>query len=77
MLFIDGDHREEAIRLDLAAWSDKLAPRAIVLFHDYGHPRWPDVATVVDEWAWQHRDNVAAIGRVDDLVGFRWRLKSG
>jgi predicted O-methyltransferase YrrM len=34
VLFVDGDHREEAVRADLAHWSPHVAPGGHLLFHD-------------------------------------------
>ena len=34
LLFIDGDHREEAVRADFEHWSPVVRPRGHVLFHD-------------------------------------------
>jgi predicted O-methyltransferase YrrM len=34
LLFIDGDHREEAVRADFERWAPLLAPRGDLLFHD-------------------------------------------
>jgi predicted O-methyltransferase YrrM len=35
LLFVDGDHRYEAVKADVEAWSPHLAPGAVVAFHDY------------------------------------------
>jgi predicted O-methyltransferase YrrM len=35
-LFVDGDHSEEAVEADLAAWLPKLKPGGIVALHDIG-----------------------------------------
>ena len=32
-----------------AAWRGALAPGAIVVFHDYGHPAYPGVREAVNE----------------------------
>jgi predicted O-methyltransferase YrrM len=34
LVFIDGDHAEEACRLDWELWSPAVAPGGVVLFHD-------------------------------------------
>jgi len=39
LLFIDGDHRQEAARADFDAWIPHIAPNAWVCFHDYSNPR--------------------------------------
>lgn len=36
LLFIDGDHSYEAVKIDLTAWVHRLRAGAIVVFHDYG-----------------------------------------
>jgi hypothetical protein len=45
-LFIDGDHRYEAVRADFAAWQPHLAPGAIVAFDDSD---FADVARAIAE----------------------------
>lgn len=35
-IFFDGDHSEEAIRTDVAAWLPKLRPGGLAVFHDIG-----------------------------------------
>lgn len=58
LLFLDGDHSEEGVRRDWAAYRPHLAPGAIVAFHDIG---WADgVQRVVAEevssrLAWERR----------------------
>lgn len=49
LIFIDGDHREAAVRMDLYAWRPLLAEGGIFCGHDYGFDNWPDVKAVVDE----------------------------
>ena len=43
LLFIDGDHREHAARLDLRSWQPHLSRNAVVCFDDYAgsHPGVP------------------------------------
>ncbi len=48
LLFIDTDHGRESVLADYAAWKDKLAPGAHVLFHDYCLV-WPEVVQAVNE----------------------------
>jgi hypothetical protein len=77
-LFIDGDHEEEAVRLDWEAWSRWVAPGGVVLFHDAREGRpggWGQAGptVVVDElfrerplpgWAIvAERDTVVAVER--------------
>lgn len=37
--FIDGDHRLEAVREDIAAWWPHVAVGGLLAGHDWGHPR--------------------------------------
>lgn len=37
LIFVDGDHREAAVRSDLGYW-DLLRPGGLILFHDYSPP---------------------------------------
>lgn len=52
LLFIDGDHSENAVRADVAAWTPHLADGATVAFDDYNTPRNPGVKAVVDALGW-------------------------
>lgn len=38
-LFIDGDHRTEAIKADIKRYVPLVMPRGIVVFHDYKHTK--------------------------------------
>jgi len=35
LLFIDGDHRYEAVAADIAGWTPKIVPGGYVIFHDF------------------------------------------
>ena len=49
LLFVDGDHRYEAVIEDVANARRILRPGAILAGHDYTHPSWPGVKRAVDE----------------------------
>ncbi|MHB8233808.1 MAG: class I SAM-dependent methyltransferase [Solirubrobacteraceae bacterium] len=49
LLFIDSEHERRPVLDAFAAWRDALAPGAVVVFHDYGHPRYPGVRQAVGE----------------------------
>ena len=54
-VFIDADHRYEAVRADIAAWRPRVRRGGILCGHDYFSPRnakgqW-GVKRAVDEWA--------------------------
>jgi predicted O-methyltransferase YrrM len=38
LLFIDGDHSEPAVMADLCVWIPKMAPKSVLLMHDYTEP---------------------------------------
>lgn len=48
LLFIDGDHREGAVRRDFSAWEPHLAHGAIIAFDDHRQDRFPGVVQVVN-----------------------------
>jgi predicted O-methyltransferase YrrM len=53
LLFIDSEHERQPVLDAFAAWRGALAPGAVVVFHDYAHPRYPGVRQAVDELALQ------------------------
>jgi predicted O-methyltransferase YrrM len=53
LLFIDSEHERQPVLDAFAAWHGALAPGAVVVFHDYGHPRYPGVREAVAELALQ------------------------
>ena len=48
LVFIDADHRYEAVRDDVAAWSPLVADGGILCGHDF-NPKWPGVVWAVSE----------------------------
>ena len=49
LLFIDSSHELEPTLAEVATWRPVLAPGALVVFDDYGHPDYPGVADAVAE----------------------------
>lgn len=49
-VFIDGDHRYEAVIDDIINSMRWLSPNGIISGHDYGHESWPGVKQAVDEF---------------------------
>jgi predicted O-methyltransferase YrrM len=73
LLFLDGDHSAQGIANDFAAWSPHLAPRGLLVFHDVGNPRAPDVeafyrSTVLGSGKWRELLGVVSL-RVVERVG--------
>lgn len=50
LLFIDADHRYEAVKADIEAWTPILVSRATVVFHDYLLLGTAGVRRAVDEF---------------------------
>lgn len=50
LLFVDGDHREGAVRRDFAAWEPHLARNAVIAWDDH-RVGFPGVMAVVDRLA--------------------------
>jgi predicted O-methyltransferase YrrM len=63
-LFIDSSHELEETVATFEAWRPRLAPGAIVVFHDYGDPQYPGVEQAVEQ--------LGLDGRATDRV-FIWR----
>lgn len=49
MVFLDGDHRYEAVLADIDRALTYLETRGLICGHDYGHKKWPGVKRAVDE----------------------------
>ena len=49
LVFVDGDHRYEACRLDIERYRPIVAPGGLLAGHDYARRDWPGVARAVDE----------------------------
>ncbi|KKM06937.1 hypothetical protein LCGC14_1738950 [marine sediment metagenome] len=72
LLFIDADHRYEAVSADFWAWSPKVVPFGIVAFHDYkgarptsGVNRFVDTELVGHGWRIVHQvGSLCAVQRV-------------
>lgn len=45
-VFIDADHREDAVAADIKAWRSKVRPGGLLCGHDYS-PRFPGVVSAV------------------------------
>jgi predicted O-methyltransferase YrrM len=65
LLFIDSSHEREPTLSEVATWRPVLAPGALVVFDDYGHPDYPGVAEAVAE--------LGAVGEARASL-YLWRL---
>ena len=57
LLFIDSAHDRESVLGAFGAWRAALAPGAVVVFHDHGHPGYPGVAEAVAELGLRGRES--------------------
>ena len=48
-VFIDADHRYEAVLADIAAWRPHVRPGGWLMGHDYNREAHPGVVQAVDE----------------------------
>jgi hypothetical protein len=49
LLFVDCGHEREMVLSEVEAWRSRLAPGALMVFDDYGHPLFPGVAEAIAE----------------------------
>ena len=68
LLFVDSTHSREATLAEFAAWRPRLAPGAVVAFHDWRHPDYPGVTEAIE-----------ALGLEGEEHGplFAWRAPGG
>ena len=54
-VFIDGDHRFDAVMMDISLWAPKVRKGGIVSGHDYYHFYQSGVVDAVRVYTWAHR----------------------
>lgn len=69
LLWIDGNHRHEAVLADLEAWYPHVVEKGVIAFHDMD---MEDVGRVVDQGI--ERGLLTPLGRVDNMA---WLSKVG
>jgi predicted O-methyltransferase YrrM len=57
LLFIDSSHDRGSVIAAFRAWHQALAPGAVVVFHDHGHPHYPGVREAVAELGLSGRES--------------------
>lgn len=73
MVFIDGDHTREGVKLDLDTWVPRVKVGGVIAGHDYG-PQWDGVWHNVGE-RFGH-ENITHKENMDDpWDGFVWGLR--
>ncbi|MDQ3776122.1 MAG: class I SAM-dependent methyltransferase [Pseudomonadota bacterium] len=48
VIFVDGGHTKICIENDVRLAKAAINPSGLLIFHDYGQPRWPDVKATLD-----------------------------
>ncbi len=66
LLFIDSQHEHDPVMTAFRVWREALAPDAVAVFHDYGHPDYPGVAEAIED--------LALAGRQEGGL-FVWRVQ--
>lgn len=68
LLHIDASHRYDQVVADIENWIPKITLGGVVVFDDYGPPRFPEVQKAVDEW---RNEKWLEIGRTELNIAFR------
>ena len=58
LVFIDGDHSENGVACDLAAWAAKVKPGGVIAGHDYESQKHPGVRRAVDRFFAGHPEPI-------------------
>lgn len=61
-VYIDGNHFEEYVKLDLYTWWEKVRIGGIISGHDYNHVNFPFVTKLVDQFCIEKRIELKYIG---------------
>jgi MMP 1-O-methyltransferase len=70
VVFVDGSHLEEAVRLDLADWFPKLAEGGVLALHDILNERWSGPRRALRRFLWRSTE-VTAVRFVDSTAWTR------
>jgi hypothetical protein len=73
-VYIDGDHRYEAVREDMMAWWPYLPSGGILAGHDYMHGEHDDVVKAVDEFAAEYGLTVEITDQLEEYRSW-WMVK--
>lgn len=70
VIFIDGSHLEEAVRIDLDDWFPKLAGGGVLALHDVLNERWSGPRRALRSLLWRSPE-IAAVQFVDSIAWMR------
>lgn len=68
-LFIDGDHRMEAVALDLESWVPKVRPGGLIAGHDIDGPHGEAVKGALEMFARKAKIRQVHVGKVYSFTG--------
>ena len=67
VVFVDGSHLEEAVRVDLDDWLPKLIDGGVIALHDVINHRWSGPRRALRRLLWQSRQ-ISAVQFVDSIA---------
>jgi predicted O-methyltransferase YrrM len=71
VVFVDGSHLEDAVRIDLADWFPKLADGGVLALHDVLNERWPGPRRAIRRFMWRSTE----INTVQFVDSIAWMTK--
>jgi len=71
VLFVDGSHLEDAVRVDLEDWFPRLADEGVIALHDVLNERWSGPRRALRSFLW----NSTRIARVQFVDSIAWMKK--
>jgi predicted O-methyltransferase YrrM len=70
VVFVDGSHMEDAVRIDLDDWFPKLVDGGVLALHDVLNQRWPGPRRALRRLLWRSTE-IAAVQFVDSIAWMR------
>jgi predicted O-methyltransferase YrrM len=67
LVFVDGSHLEDAVRIDLDDWFPKLAEGGVLALHDVLNERWPGPRRALRHLMWRSTE-IDAVQFVDSIA---------
>ena len=75
VIFIDGSHLEEAVRIDLEDWFPKLADGGVLALHDVLNERWSGPRRALRSLLWRSTE-ITSVQFVDSIAWMRKVMRS-
>ena len=70
VIFVDGSHLEQAVRIDLDDWFPKLAEDGVLALHDVINQRWSGPRRALRRLMWRSTE-ITAVQFVDSIAWMR------